>query len=262
MTPRELIANGYLHLSAEEARAAVESRSHGGLDWFARECEPIVQLRRCISQLDPSGKFSQSVLICAPHTHWHDSLIIQSYDVLSGVYLNGPSHATESANLRPVSFAFTESGPVPYEWADESVPIAEVELTQVTEFIDELCRVYVRSLSYSPPVVGVLIDHRFKLSVFEHRIFTFAEGPHDELSGRAVVRPIIQSVGTTYFQDPEIIQSAWTALDIDTCELSPAVLGREQIAFLEEMKNELSSMRWDDAICWYRSMLADLETRP
>ena len=45
-----------------------------------------------------------------------------------------------------------------------------------------------------PIPLGVMIDHRFKRSVWDEQLFTFVEGPHNAENGRAIVEPVIESV--------------------------------------------------------------------
>lgn len=166
-------------------------------------------LRDLVQSLDLDLKFARSLFITAAHTHWGSSKIIISFDRERNVFLSGPKVST--GTLYPFSFVFSPHGPVPYEWADETVPVDKSDLDELYVFIERLnTRVVAAVASGLPIPLGVAINHRFKRSVWAEQVFSFAEGPHDEEQGRAVIRPVVESIVETS-RYPDQVQVAWSA---------------------------------------------------
>ena len=67
----------------------------------------------------------------------------------------------------------------------------------------------VAECSELPIPLGVTIDHRFKASIFDQQIFSFAETPPAEKGGPSIVRALVESVVTTNPTYPGKLQAAW-----------------------------------------------------
>jgi hypothetical protein len=156
------------------------------------ECEGIRLIRDLVETLDSDLQFAKCLSICAPHTHWGNQIIVETFDPDHAIFLNGPKSAQTA---RPFSFVFTQDGPAPFEWMDETVDIDPVDLTEAYAFIARL---------------GVSIDHRFKQSIFDEQLFGYVEGYHMEQDGRAVVSPVLESVVNPENRNSDQVQVTWS----------------------------------------------------
>jgi len=88
----------------------------------------ILFIRNCLAvAADNIDDHLNAFLITAPHTHWDpDKPVIVSRSE-SG-YFVGPQPINSHKTYTPVSFVFGLKGPVPYEWADESIQFQERDL--------------------------------------------------------------------------------------------------------------------------------------
>src|ERR1017187_1431397 len=205
-----LIEEGYVAPHPETARERIRGRYHCELTQSGRGCPGIALLRDLIQSIDSDLRFARSLFITAVHTHWGEGKIVISFDPGRNIFLSGPT--ASSGTLRPFSFVFSAAGPVPYEWADESVPVGRPHLDELYAFIVGLNEVVVASAADDLPIpLGVTINHRFKRSVWDEQVFSFAEGPHDEENGRAIVRPVVESIVDAKPQYPDQVQVAWSA---------------------------------------------------
>ena len=146
------------------------------------------------------------------HTHWGEEVIVESFFTDQDIYLNGPKrNATEEA-LRPYSFVFSHRGPLPVEFMDDTVSVRRSELEEMYQFIRELNEAVVSQLDDHIPIpIGVMIDHRFKESLWDHRMYSFAEGDSDEYEGRAIVQPVFESVVNPTPPIPGTVTVAWSS---------------------------------------------------
>ena len=207
---RRLIEEGYVAPHPETARERIRTRFSCELTQSGRDCPGIALLRYLIQSLDSDLRFARGLFITAAHTHWGDGEIVISFDPGRNIFLSGPTAA--GGTLCPFSFVFSAGGPVPYEWADRSVPVGGPHLDELYAFIGRLNELVVASVADGLPIpLGVTINHRFKRSVWDQQVFSFAEGPHDEENGRAVVRPVVESIVNAKSQYPDQVQVAWSA---------------------------------------------------
>src|ERR1051325_5170868 len=112
------------------------------------------------------------------------------FDAARREYLIGSEAARDC--LVPYSFVFSVQGAVPYEWADGAVPLNRAELAEAWEFLARLNALVVAECSELPIPLGVTIDHRFKKSIFDRQIFSFAETSPAEKGEPFIVRALVE----------------------------------------------------------------------
>ena len=204
----QLVLDGYVSPHPVTAREQICHRYDCDLTLSGRECEGIKLIRDVVESLDNDLHFAKSLLICAPHTHWGYKTIVESFNVDDAVFLQGPTTADE---LRPISFVLTKEGPAPFEWMDKTVEVRYVELAEAYAFIGRLNAALMTHIGVHFPIpLGISIDHRFKQSIFEERLFGYVEGYHLEHQGRAVVRPILESLVQPENLYPDQVQVTWS----------------------------------------------------
>lgn len=210
---QDLVDLGYVAPLPVIARRRIQERFRiDDIEGYAPDCEGFNVLREIADRLDPDEKFRHAVFLSACHTHWDDNKIIESFDATAGHYLNGPRPNVDTGILKPYSFAFSRHGALPVEWMDDSVPINEHELNELYDWIAEFNDEVQKELYFSLPLpIGIMIDHRFKTSLWEPRIFSFAEGDSEEFDGRAKVVPIFESIIDPAPAMPNTVQVTWSA---------------------------------------------------
>lgn len=220
------------------------------------DCGGITTLRRLIASMDADRRFARALLISAPHTHWDAETIVESFEPGRNAYLIGP-HAAR-VRLAPYSFVFSPDGPVPYEWADESVPLDREELAEAWDFIRRLNGLATREFAGRLPIpLGVTIDHRFKKSIWDEQIFSFAETPSEE-KGRSVVRAMVESAIRPNPVYPGKLQAAWfSALDSDAGE----ALDDAESGVLLKLEKILADQGPDEALRFVEELESYLRSR-
>ena len=176
-----------------------------------RNSEQILNIREAISQCACDRDLGYAFMIVAPHTHWHNRLpILISFDGTN--YILTEDTPAKGTMYLPVSFAFTSSGLLAYEWIDDTVSLSLEDLKCLWE-----CAEWVAA-KIAPRVVGfgISINFRFK-SPTERVIVSTIEfqGLHDEQRGRSVVAPA-DDVEEDFVVE-ELEQVAWHALK-DNCD--------------------------------------------
>lgn len=252
-----LLAERYLAPGPMIARDRIRERWRCDLSHTGTECIGISTIRDLVSTIDESAKFARAILIAAPHTHWGNVTIVESYDPCNEVYMIGPSDAF--GELRPFSFVFSADGPIPFEFADESVNISTEDLEELYGLISELNLLIVREFGDGLPIpLGVTINHRFKETVWGEQLFTSVEGPQDTGDGRAIVEPMVESIVHPNPESPDRVQVAWPSLpssallDPDLSNEEAAVLlkleetlrtrtPKQALRFIEELEEETAS---------------------
>ena len=127
-TIQQLIERDFVSCSAETARDRICSIDQVDVTYLGNNSQTIALIRNTINELSTNDlDYANALSICAPHTHWSDRLIVESYDAERDVYLNGPKEKEIASQLRPISFVFDLNGPIGYEWADDSVKFNEQE---------------------------------------------------------------------------------------------------------------------------------------
>jgi hypothetical protein len=210
IVPTELLVrDGFISTHPVAARSAIREAYGCALLLSGLDCPGISLIRDKVQTIDSSGRQARSLMITAPHTHWGGSPIVESFDLARGVYMAGP--LVTHSPLRPFSFVFTPSGPVAYEWIDSTVPLHIDEWADAYAAISRLAEIIFSEALTLPIPLGVTIDHRFKRSIWDEQVFTSAEGPHSEEDGRAVIRPVLESVVRPNPMNPNQVQVAWSA---------------------------------------------------
>ena len=242
----ELVARGLVAPLPEVARQRIVDRYNCNLTLSGTEIPAVSLLRDLIQSLDTDLRFARALSLSAPHTHWSGEMIVESLDHENGFLLNGPTgDSSPGIDFKPISFVFTSDGPIPYEWADGTILIPEQDLAEVCSFIVRVNQELLRN-SALPLPVGIMIDHRFKKSIWDDQLFTFAEGEHDEYGGRAKVHPVFESVVHDNPPFPNTIQVAWSAFPTDSF-FDPELTSEETKA-LTELESMVKDSSTDDAI--------------
>jgi hypothetical protein len=252
----QLVLDGYVSPHPVTAREQICQRYICDLTLSGLECEGIRVIRDLVESLDSNLRFAKSLLICAPHTHWGYKTIVESFNRYDAVFLQGPTTADE---LRPISFVFTKDGPAPFEWMDETVEVDPVELAEVYAFIARVNAALVTQVGKHFPIpLGISIDHRFKQSIFEERLFGYVEGYHLEHKGRAVVRPVLESVVQPEDRYPDQVQVTWSCFPnsyYPSLELLQSE--REALLDLEAVLRSMSPSEAVEFISGLQSMLQE-----
>jgi hypothetical protein len=250
----DLLTRGYIATHPVTAREQIAKRYGCVLALSGHGCGGITFLRGCIESIDSDGRLARCLMITAPHTHWDGSRVVESYDEQRNVYLNGPSAA--GGNLHPFSFVFTVDGPAPYEWADETVPLRWHDWEEPYAAIDALNDLVVSRIGGELPIpLGITIDHRFKRSIFDEQVFTSAEGPHSEEAGRAVIRPVLESVVKPNPMNPSQVQIAWSAYPV--AEVVDLPFAPDEAATLHQLETLLREYDPETAL----EIIESIETR-
>lgn len=167
-----LLASGILCSDPDEANARL-AVSEGKKPWRNGMNVPAInELRRILSGCCPA-EFVPAFVVIAPHSHWSAGVLIERFDPKLNRYWLGPRPA--SGKYRPYSFAFSDDGFIPFEYADESVPMDEQRYRQAIAVIGEI-ETAVRSQGrlQSFRGLGLSIDHRFK-TIGERTLFSTME---------------------------------------------------------------------------------------
>lgn len=253
-----LVEDGYVAPHPVTARERISQRYSCALTPSGHECEGIVLLRNLVRSLDSDSKFARCLVLCASHTHWDDKDIVESFDSDRDIFLNGPLKHVES--LLPISFVFTSKGPAPFEWADESVSVNPTALEEIYAFISKLNELVVSEIGDCLPIpIGISIDHRFKRSVWDNQFFGYAEGYHEEEGGRAVVKPVLESIVNPGIQDPDQVQVTWNCFS-DFKPAEPNLTSSEKAVFLK-LESVLDEMTPGQALEFVTDLEAELRSR-
>lgn len=178
----------------------------------------IIEIRDAIFRMSLRERFDHAIMICAPHTHW-DSLdpIIVSYDGTR--YAIGPQKPKPKNVYTPISFVFSPEGPLPFEWADETVALSESDVKKCHSIITKLNRKF-QSKQWP---LAVALNFRFK-SLFSQARFASIENPSETiLPGYAEASTIERY--TPRGPDANSEQVAWHAYSDKRHKLSDRELG-------------------------------------
>ena len=252
---RELLERNYIAPSPSLALERIRRRYGCALTVRGDDCAGIAALRRLIASMDGGERYGKCLLITAPHTHWGEEEIVESFDADRRTYLIGSQ--PEACAVTPYSFVFSAHGAIPYEWADASVPLDRAELASAWELIGRLNALVADELSDLPIPLGVTIDHRFKQSIFDAQIFTFAETPAPDARGLAVVRALIESVVEANPVYPGRLQAAWFAAP----EAPVEALDENETAALSRLEKILAEQPPDQALKFLEELEAYLRPK-
>lgn len=168
--------------------------------------EEIAALRDAIAAFgDP--RIPYGLKIVAPHTHWDEGWpIIISH--AGDRYLLSEQQPRVGAKYRPVSFVFHATGPVPYEWADETVHVREEDYRLLMNCI---VRVNEAVHRWDLPF-GLSIDYRFKQPL--DPVLT-GTSELQGIDGPELATLMTESHFLENFSDVEMEQVAWHAFHDD-----------------------------------------------
>ncbi len=229
----DLIKKGLL---APSPKAAVDRLSLKYGDRPTRigtNCRGIVEFRKLLkSALDDS--YSLAMIITAPHTHWEPGPIVQTFDPAENRYWVGPVRGSEP--FFPVSFVFSEIGPVPYEWADASCRLKTSELVVAWGMVRSIADAISKHPILRPPLpLGISLHHRFK-AIFDQPTISTIEVPADDGCGLSYITRD-QAVYPLFSAEEN--QVGWSSSTVP--ELSP-----DEVAVLEELDAQLSGLPLED----------------
>jgi hypothetical protein len=152
---------------AEGATAALEKiEKHYGTE-LSSDGNSLPELQkirdRLFAVVNGSAEKIEPYTILAPHVHWHD--VKPTIYIAGGhdEYIIGQHDIHSSKTYYPVTFIFSPFGPIPFEWAEQSIPIHEDELSEILETLVALNS----SLQPLDCPFGIAIDFRFKKSLFD-----------------------------------------------------------------------------------------------
>jgi hypothetical protein len=239
---RELLARDYVASSPVSALEKIRRRFSCELTVRGSDCTGIVALRRLIASMDADGCYARCLLITAPHTHWGEHTIVESFDVNRRIYLIG----SQPGGGVPYSFVFSSEGAIPYEWADGSVPLDRGEFNEARGVIDRLNALVTAEFPKLPIPLGVTIDHRFKKSIFDAQIFAFAETPPPDGHGPSIVRALVESVLEANPVYPGRLQAAWFSASDE--QGSQKLMNERERAALSRLEKMLATQPPEEAL--------------
>lgn len=147
----------YVASSPDDALRKISTNYSSLPSISGRNSREVAIIRNAISQYSSEEDFGSAFMIVAPHTHWRKGLpILLSFD--GKKYLLSEKAPREEIRYCPVSFAFTPSGLLAYEWIDETVrlPLEDMlALWQCAEWIAE-------EIGSTALGFGLSINFRFK----------------------------------------------------------------------------------------------------
>ncbi|MGO4290310.1 hypothetical protein [Chitinophaga sp. RAB17] len=123
----------------------------------------ITQLRDMLYHLAQDKLTLNGLAIIAPHSHWHGRQpVIYTYHPTLNIYRIGEQKIRKDSYYKPVTFIFSDYGALPYEWADESVPIDPAAWEECLQLIQLLNA----TLNDTTLPLGIAIDFRFRYSLY------------------------------------------------------------------------------------------------
>jgi len=169
--------------------------------------EGIRLIRKVLLTKATNKKHICSIMITAPHTHWHDRKpIIYHFDAENQQYIIG-SHSIEATKgYLPVSFVVTDRGVLAYEWADDSIRPNAEEWNYAIELLYK-CTPIIQKHKWP---LGLAIDFRFKKSLYE-TAHASVEYPESEEGSYSIITTHIAYASAN--RKIQIEQVAWHPYD-------------------------------------------------
>lgn len=197
--------------------------------------EGIRLIRKELLNRAKEKKHISSLMIVAPHTHWHDRKpIIYHYDTEKEQYFIGPHIIDPLKEYLPVSFAMTSKGVLAYEWIDESIRPDIEEWNYAIELLYNSAPL----IQMNEWPLGLAIDFRFKKSLFE-TAYSSVEYPESEKSSFSII-----TTHTAYSaagRDLNIEQVAWHPYDDAYYEFTA-----DEEAVLKELRDTMKQLSTND----------------
>lgn len=203
-------------------------------DFQPWEVEGIRTFRALIDEFVDQPEVCNGLAILAPHTHWEPALpIVYTFDRDKDRYLVGNLAPNAGTHYTPVSFVFSDDGPLPYEWCDSTIEINNRSWHKLVQVIEHVGRV-VSDLGWP---LGLGFDFRFKNSLLDDTVPTVElpveESDHSKLSQVIRFSTFIESGG----RESEIEQVSWTAQSEKVLGL-----GQQEQAVLTRLRQQLRSL--------------------
>jgi hypothetical protein len=126
-------------------------------------------------------------MITAPHTHWGNSPVIESWCSERYAFQIGAQRGQPKL-LTPYSFVFSPQGPLAHEWADESVVISNEDLDIILPRIQQINEAVVQHFGTDAIPYGIAINHRFK-KIFRPPLFSASEFQCEEFENMSLIIP-------------------------------------------------------------------------
>ena len=200
-------------------------------------------LRDEIAKLGNADSDAYSLMIVAPHTHWRKpESIVYRFDAEHQRYLIQNQTLRKAEGYLPVSFVFSDDGPLPYEWTDNSIFIDRNEYDRAYRLISELNSIVA---SFNWPL-GISIDFRFKKSLFSKNLASIETD--SEFEDVLQIRLRNETSGGDGF-----VQVSWPA-----ARMSPSSkLSEREYHLLLDLESSLSEIEDEQKrICSLESMFA------
>lgn len=142
--------------------------------WYGTKPSPyghgisnIVKIRNYLFNIVGGEAYYYKVrpfVIVAPHSHW-DKIKPTIYIAPNPTsYIIGQHDIKPGSFYYPVTFIFSQNGPIPFEWAEQSVPLDAKEHIEVLETIISLND----KLQTTDFPLGIAMDFRFKKSLYDN----------------------------------------------------------------------------------------------
>ena len=209
----------------------------------------LAEIRNHIYGSSTDKRYIDSFTVILPHTHWSKQTpIIYTFDKPNNRYIIGPHAVVETQTYIPVSFAFFNGGILPFEWADETVIIANSEFDICTDIISKVASHY--NHTFFP--FGIAIDFRFKATLFSIFGGTIEIPEEDDNSPFAECSYILAQ--TDYDRNNmnlSLAQVAWHPRSDKLLALSD-----EETTVLTELRTILSKAKTDEE---RNQIIADIE---
>lgn len=131
----------------------------------------IVSLRDALWDALPDKSMANGLAIIAPHTHWEAAqpVVISWHKTY---YIIGHQPLRSEATYLPVSFLLTNSGPLPFEWVDDSIQLDRQHIDTIWRALEILCQ----GERKMDTALGITLNFRFKellalepMSTVEHQ---------------------------------------------------------------------------------------------
>lgn len=159
-------------------------------------------IRYAIAECDPKGKFSNLLLITAPHRHWLKGQVnTQEYVASEKKYLLGPLPIDNDAMLLPISYVFIDGNAIPHEFVlpSELAHVTVKELLLFYEGIESLAKKDCRW-----DLFGVALNYRFRFRMMGNLMPNLKPTLEDMEAGISVTRQV-SSATTESFRVSQIV---------------------------------------------------------
>ena len=164
----------------------------------------ITAIREAIWAVTHDAVIANGLVIIAPHTHWSSNLPIVISANGQG-YRIGPTTPLDEGRYTPVSFVFSLQGPLPYEWADDSIAFGQADLERMWRAIGDICE----ALASHDWPLGLSLNFRSKNLFGEEPVATleYPENADVTNEGPALISRVDEAIRS--HDDSSFDQVAW-----------------------------------------------------